>query len=136
MKPVLLALTLLCAFPCWAQTSGSASSSRHEETVDDRVNELHSELKITPAEEEKWSKVADIMRSNAKTIDDLLTQRHDSAAKATAVENLESWDAIAQAHAQGSKALLDAFESLYDDMPDAQKKIADAAFRPAEGHTK
>jgi periplasmic protein CpxP/Spy len=136
MKPVLLALTLLCALPCWAQTGGSTPSSRHEETVDDRVKELHAELKITPAEEEKWAKVADVMRTNAKTIDDLLVQRHDGAAKATAVENLESWNAIAQAHADGSKALLDAFGSLYADMPDAQKKIADAAFRPAEGHTK
>ncbi|WP_233873096.1 Spy/CpxP family protein refolding chaperone [Paraburkholderia adhaesiva] len=136
MKPVLLALTLLCASTSWAQTSSSAPSSRHEETVDDRVKELHSELKITPDEEAKWAKVADTMRSNAKTVDDLLMQRHDGALKATAVENLQSWNAIAQANAEGSKAMLDAFTSLYADMPDSQKKIADTAFRPAEGHTK
>ncbi|RQH06973.1 Spy/CpxP family protein refolding chaperone [Paraburkholderia dinghuensis] len=136
MKPVLLALTLLCASTCWAQTSGSAPSSRHEETVDDRVKELHSELKITPDEEAKWAKVADTMRNNAKTIDDLLTQRHDGAMKATAVENLQSWNAIAQANAEGSKAMLDAFSELYADMPDSQKKIADTSFRPVEGHTK
>jgi periplasmic protein CpxP/Spy len=80
--------------------------------------------------------VADTMRSNAKTIDTLLEQRHENAEKETAVDNLRSWTEVAQAHADGSKALLEAFESLYTDMPDAQKKIADDAFRPAEPHTK
>jgi periplasmic protein CpxP/Spy len=136
MKPVLVALALLGASSCWAQASAPAPSSHHVETVDDRVKELHAELKITPAEEEKWGKVADVMRNNAKTIDGLIQQRHDSAPKETAVENLQSWNAIAQAHAEGSKALLDAFSSLYDDMPDAQRKLADAAFRPTEAQTK
>jgi hypothetical protein len=138
MKPVLVALALLGASTCWAQASApaAASHSHHVETVDDRVKELHAELKITPAEEDKWAKVADAMRGNAKTVDDLIQQRHDNAQKQTAVENLQSWNAIAQANADGSKALLDAFSALYADMPDAQKKLADAAFRPAAEHTK
>jgi periplasmic protein CpxP/Spy len=139
MKPVLVALALLGASTCWAQASAPAaspSSSHHVETIDDRVKELHAELKITPAEEDKWGKVADVMRNNAKNVDDLIQQRHDNAPKQTALENLQSWNAIAQAHADGSKALLDAFSALYADMPDSQKKLADAAFRPTEPHTK
>jgi len=138
MKPVLVALALLGASTCWAQASapGASAHQAHTETVDDRVNELHAELKITPAEEEKWAKVADVMRNNAKTVDDLIQQRHDNAHKQTAVENLQSWNEIAQANADGSKAMLDAFSALYADMPDAQKKVADAAFRPAQAHTK
>jgi len=136
MKPVLVALALMGASSCWAQASAPAASSHHVETVDDRVKELHAELKITPAEEEKWGKVADEMRNSAKTVDDLIQQRHDNAMKQTAVENLQSWNAIAQAHADGSKAMLDAFSALYADMPDSQKKLADAAFRPTEAHTK
>ncbi len=76
------------------------------------------------------------MRANAKAIDTLLEQRHENAEKETAIENLRSWAELAQAHADGSKALLAAFESLYMDMPDAQKKVADDAFRPAEHHAK
>lgn len=136
MKPVLVALALLGASTCWAQASAPAPSSHHVESVDDRVKELHSELKITPAEEEKWAKVADVMRNNAKTLDGLLDQRHDNVPKETAIENLQSWNEIAQAHAEGSKALLDAFSSLYTDMSDSQKKLADATFRPPEAHTK
>ncbi|MEM5400200.1 Spy/CpxP family protein refolding chaperone [Paraburkholderia unamae] len=138
MKPVLLALALLGTSTCWAQASAPAASSHqhHVETVDDRVKELHAELKITPAEEDQWAKVADVMRNNAKTVDDLIQQRHDNAQQQTAVENLQSWNEIAQANAEGSKAMLDAFSALYATMPDSQKKLADAAFRPAEAHTK
>jgi periplasmic protein CpxP/Spy len=136
MKCILVAAMLLWTSSCWAQANPSTPPSRHVETVEDRIKSLHAELKITPAEEAKWSKVADAMRSNAKAIDTLLEQRHENAAKETAVDNLRSWSEIAQAHADGSKALLDAFESLYADMPDAQKKVADDAFRPAEPHGK
>ena len=138
MKPVLVALALLGASTCWAQASAPAALSHqhHAETVDDRVNAMHAELKITPAEEDKWAKVADVMRNNAKTVDDLIQQRHDNAQQQSAVENLQSWNAIAQANAEGSKAMLDAFSALYAAMPDSQKKLADAAFRPTEAHTK
>ncbi len=136
MKFILVAAMLLFTSACWAQAGASAPSSRHTESVEDRIKTLHAELKITPAEEEKWSKVADAMRSNAQTVDALIEKRHEDAMKETAVENLRSWSDIAQAHADGSKALLTAFDALYTDMPDAQKKIADDAFRPAESHAK
>ena len=45
-------------------------------------------------------------------------------------------DEIAQANAEGSNAMLDAFPAWHADTPDSQKKLADAAFRPAEAHTK
>lgn len=138
MKPALLALAPLGASTCRAHASAPTASwhQHHAEPVDDRVKQLHAELKITPAEEDKWAKVADVMRNNAKTIDDLIQLRHDNAQQQTAVENLQSWNEIAQANAEGSKAMLDAFSALYADMPDPQKKLADAAFRPAEAHTK
>jgi periplasmic protein CpxP/Spy len=136
MKFILIAAMLLCTSPCWAQTTASAPPAQHSDAVEARIKELHAELKITPAEEDKWAKVADAMRSNAQTIDSLLEKRHATAMQDTAVENLQSWNEVAQAHADGSKALLDAFSALYADMPDAQKKIADDAFRPAETHAK
>lgn len=136
MKFILVAAMLLFTSPCWAQASAAAPSSSHTETAEDRIKALHADLKITPAQEDKWSKVADAMRTNANNVDSLLEQRHANANKATAVENLRSWTQIAQAHAEGSKAVLAAFESLYADMPDAQKKIADELFRPAQDRSK
>lgn len=136
MKTILVAALLFCTSPCWAQAAAAAGMARHAESVDDRIAALHSELKITPAEEDQWSKVAETMRHNAQTIDSLLDQRHADSQKETAVANLRSWNEIAQAHADGSKALLDAFEPLYTSMPEAQKKIADDAFRPAQAAAK
>jgi hypothetical protein len=50
-----------------------------------------------------------------------------------AVDNLKSYAAMVDAHADGLKRLVPAMQALYDAMPDAQKKVADAVFsqRPA-----
>jgi hypothetical protein len=45
-----------------------------------------------------------------------------------AVEDLKTYQAFAQAHVDGLKNLTSAFSTLYDGMPDAQKKIADQVF--------
>ena len=46
-----------------------------------------------------------------------------------AVDDLHSYEAIADAHAAGVKKLMTAFETLYASLSDAQKKNADAVFR-------
>ena len=46
----------------------------------------------------------------------------------TAVEDLKTYQKFAQAHVDGLKNLISAFSTLYDAMPDAQKKIADQVF--------
>jgi len=145
MKFILVAAMMLCTSPCWAQAAAATGLARHTTTsaadteaasIDSHITALHDELKITPAEEPQWAKVADAMRANAQNIDALLEKRHNDANTETAVDNLRSWNELAQAHADGSKALLDAFAPLYADMPDAQKKIADDAFRPAQSNAK
>jgi periplasmic protein CpxP/Spy len=46
----------------------------------------------------------------------------------SAVEDLKTYQKFAQAHVDGLKNLISAFGTLYDAMPDAQKKIADKVF--------
>jgi periplasmic protein CpxP/Spy len=56
----------------------------------------------------------------------------DRAAKAktmTAIDDLRSYAAIADAHAAGVKKLETAFEPLYASLSDTQKKAADAMFQ-------
>ncbi|CAG4895098.1 Spy/CpxP family protein refolding chaperone [Paraburkholderia gardini] len=117
-----------------ASGAGSTKPAARDSHVEERISELHSELKITPDQEPQWAKVADSMRDNARTMHDLFEARHNSMANETAVENLKSWGDIAQAHADGNKTLLAAFQPLYDSMPDAQKKIADRVFRRPDTH--
>ena len=46
----------------------------------------------------------------------------------TAVQDLQTYQQFAQAHVDGLKNLTAAFSTLYDAMPDAQKKVADQVF--------
>ena len=53
----------------------------------------------------------------------------DKVKTMTAVDNLQSYSAIVEAHAEGLKKFVPAFEALYASMSDAQKKNADTIFR-------
>ena len=111
-------------------TAGSASKA---DRVEARIKELHTKLNITPAQEEPWNKVAQVMRDNAKTMEALIKARSEKAGTMTAVDDLKSYSAIAEAHADGLKKFIPAFEPLYAGMSDAQKKSADTLFRQ-HGH--
>jgi protein CpxP len=99
------------------------------ETVEQRITELHASLKITPDEEPLWNNVAQAMRENAATMDKLVaSNRTTPPQNMTAVDDLKTYERVAQAHVDGLKNLTAAFTKLYDAMPDAQKKVADTVF--------
>jgi protein CpxP len=97
--------------------------------VEARIGSLHDALRITSAQEPQWQAVAEAMRDNAKTTGALIKERVAKAKTMTAVDDLHSYEAIADAHAAGLKTLTANFETLYASLSDAQKKSADAAFR-------
>ena len=97
--------------------------------VEGRIKALHDALHITASEEPQWQAVADVMRDNAKTTGALIEDRAGKRKTMTAIDDLHSYEAIANAHAEGVKKLTAAFEPLYASLSDAQKKDADAAFR-------
>ena len=101
-----------------------------------RIKDLQAKLKITPAQEEQWNKVTQVMRDNAKTMDALMQARFEKAKAMTAVEDLKSYSEITQAHADGLKNFIPAFEALYASMSDDQKKDADTLFRYGGHHRK
>jgi glycerophosphoryl diester phosphodiesterase len=111
---------------------------KHSARVESRITSLHSQLKVTPDQESKWSAVADAMRDNASSLDELAQQRASMRGKMNAVDDLKSYEAIADAHAEGLKKLVPAFSSLYDSMSETQKKNADQVFahRPATARRK
>jgi len=113
-------------------TAGTTSKVVH---VEARIKELHALLNITPAQEELWNNVAQVMRDNAKTMDALITAKSENAKPMTAVDDFKSYGEITQAHADGIKKFIPVFEALYASMSDAQKKNADIVFEN-RGHTK
>lgn len=110
-------------------------TSKRLSGVDARIASLHKRLKITAAQEPQWQQVAQVMRDNAAQIEQLVKDRNAKLKTMTAVDNLQTYSDIAQAHADGLKKLVPVFDTLYGSMSDAQKKTADEVFRGiAERH--
>jgi hypothetical protein len=115
-----------------AATPASSASVKSDTVasmkVEDHIKDLHAKLKITSAEETQWTMVAQAMRKNATDLDAAIEKREAGSKTATAVDDLNNYGAIAQAHADGVKELSAAFSPLYVAMSDDQKKIADELF--------
>ena len=105
------------------------------ERVEHRITELHAQLRITPAERQQWDQFAEVMRENARDMDQALIQRSQQFQSMSALQNMQSYEQIAEAHARHLQKLVPAFENLYNTMPDQQKRLADQVFRAnAEQH--
>jgi hypothetical protein len=87
----------------------------------------------TTYNEPKWNAVAQAIRENAINMDTLIAENRKTPPQdMTAVEDLKSYQKYAQAHVDGLKNLIASFATLYDSMPDDQKRIADDVFRTSE----
>jgi protein CpxP len=107
----------------------AAGKDAHQDRVEQRINDMHAKLKITPEEEAQWATITQVMRDDAKNMDTLTQARKDRANDMTAVDDLKSYGEITQAHADGIKKLTPVFADLYASMSDEQKKMADNFFR-------
>jgi hypothetical protein len=96
--------------------------------VESHIKDLHAQLHITAAEEPQWAAVAKAMRHSATETDKATDKREALVNSANAIDNLNAYGDIAQAHADGVKRLAAAFAPLYASMSDDQKKEADAVF--------
>ncbi|MGO8920618.1 MAG: Spy/CpxP family protein refolding chaperone [Stellaceae bacterium] len=120
---------VLFTLPSAAMAQASPAPAAPADAVEARIKSLHHDLAITPDEEPQWQAVAEVMRDNARTTGALVAQRVADAKTMTAIDDLRSYAAIADAHAAGIKKLAAAFEPLYASLSDAQKKKADEVFR-------
>jgi len=94
--------------------------------VDKHITDLRAQLKITPAEQTQWDAVAQTMRDNANNLDKAMDKRED--ANGSAIDDLNAYGEVVQAHADGIKKLSAVFSTLYTAMSADQKKIADEVF--------
>jgi hypothetical protein len=157
LAPVAVAALLSLPAAAWAQSSQSPKTqgatppppaaaaspmANHpvpgknaEERVENRIKELHAQLRITSAEEPQWNQFAEVMRANARSMDQTFSERAQNFESMNAVQNMQSYEKLAQTHAQDLEKLVPAFQKLYDAMPDQQKQLADQVFRAnAEQH--
>ena len=114
----------------------SASSEKSVRTeapgpaaVEAHIKELRSKLKITEAQEPQWKNLCQVMRDNAQAMLDLQKQRAADAQSMNAVEVIKSYEQVIEAHEDGMKKFVPAFEAFYNTLSDSQKATADAMFR-------
>ena len=92
-------------------------------------------MQITPAEQPQWDQFAQVMRENARDMDQAFMQRAQQYPTMNAVQNMQSYEQMAEAHVQHLQKLVPAFNNLYNAMPEQQKKLTDQVFRAnAERH--
>lgn len=98
-----------------------------ENQMEQRINTLHRQLKITTAEQPQWDDFVGVMRENVQHLDQVFAQRGNPS-DGTALDDMKAYAAITQAHSDNVGKLLPAFAKLYDSMSADQKKTADTVF--------
>jgi hypothetical protein len=142
-KTLVILATALAASGAFAQASAPAAppaaassaspAAKHEARIENRIAYLHQQLKIAPQQETQWQSFADAMREDGETMGKLYEKRRQSVENASALDNMRDYAEITEAHAEGMKKLVAAFEPLYNSLSPEQKKLADATFRERMG---
>ena len=114
-------------------TSDKAAMQKPIDHAEERIKEIHDKLHITASQEAKFGKLADVMRANGKDMSEAVEKREMAEKTTTALDDLKAYQKIAQAHADGLKDLVPAFEGLYGELSDSQKKEADELFSNGPG---
>jgi len=134
------------ASPSYAQTAApgataitpptaKAAPRAKRETVEARIARLHAELQITADQQARWEPVARTMRTNAADMEKLVAaKRAQGPQYLTAIDDLKNYQEFAKAHLDGLVDLTASFKTLYDSMPDAQKRNADKVFGNFNNH--
>ncbi len=117
-----------------ASAPADAHAAKHEGRVEERIAYLHSQLKITSAQEPQWKTFAGVMRTNGQNMGRLFHERAQAEPTQSALDNMRQYAQIAQAQADDTKQLVDAFEPLYNSFSPEQKKLADTSFRQMGEH--
>jgi periplasmic protein CpxP/Spy len=103
-------------------TSQPVPGKSMEERVENHIKQLRAQSQITPAEQPQWDQFAQVMRDNARDMDQAFMQRAQQYPTMNAMQNMQSYEQIAEAHARHLQKLVPAFDNLYNAMPEQQKK--------------
>ncbi|MFM0305672.1 Spy/CpxP family protein refolding chaperone [Paraburkholderia sediminicola] len=145
--PALLTFVFASA-SAWAQTPASSAvakspdaravthAQKHQDLVEQRIDELHAELKITDQQSQQWDAYSQTMRDNAKSADQAFHARAKQLPSMNADDSMKSYAALTQMHAENMQKLSTAFSALYATLSDDQKKTADVLFRNEHPHGK
>ena len=113
------------------QPAAARGAMMSPDRVEQRITEMHKKLKITAVQEPQWASFAAVMRGNATDMQAVMAVRTSGFSKMSAVDNMQSYQAMAQQHAAALQKLVPAFATLYAALSAEQKTAADEMFRTA-----
>jgi septal ring factor EnvC (AmiA/AmiB activator) len=102
--------------------------------IEAHITALHKQLRITPAQQAQWDQFAQVMRENARAMNQTFDERAARLASMNAADNMQSYAQMTEQHAQDVQKLAQAFQALYGTFSDEQKKNADSVFRVRAEH--
>lgn len=117
------------AAPAAATQPAKPAAHAMADKTEQRIADLHAKLKILPAQQPQWDQFSQVMRDNARSMDETFQHRVQAMSTMTAVQNMQSYAQVANDHAQEAQRLVPAFQALYDTMSATQKQMADQVFR-------
>ncbi len=112
-----------------APQAAAGQPGRREAYVERRISDLHTRLHITEAQASAWNQFAQVMRDNARNMDQTFEERSRRVNEMSAIDNMQSYAQVAEEHAQDVQKLVTAFQGVYDTMSPDQKRTADQLFR-------
>jgi periplasmic protein CpxP/Spy len=128
------------AAPATKATSSNKTTAKGGEhrsspdQVEQRITQLHSDLKITPAQQPQWDRFADVMRANSTNTNKAYVERANKLTTMSAADIMSSYAALSTQHAQDLQNLAITFQALYSAMTPDQQKTADQVFRGSATH--
>lgn len=135
LSALLIAGTVAAVSPVVAQQQQPPAAAPARERplpgrhIEGRIAFMQTELKITPAQQAHWERVAQAMRANAAQMDQTAQQmRAQRGQPSNAAERAERRAQMAEQRAASAKTFAAAFKPLYDSFSDDQKKSADELF--------
>ena len=122
--------------PTAVRSPPSATGARDLGAIEKQIDDLRVRLQISPAQQPQWERFAEVMRGNARDMDETFKTRGGAMPAMNAPENLRSYAGISARHAHDMENLVPAFEALYTAMSDGQKRVADQVFRDNAGRSR
>jgi len=124
---------LACASPSFAaSTKKKAPAVERISAVDfteSRIKQLQTTLKVTEEQQVQWNSLTQVMRENAKELDNISRDKSEASKNMNAVEAMKFHSQITESRLEQQKKLIPAFEAFYTGLSDDQKKITDTIFR-------
>ncbi|MGA7816963.1 Spy/CpxP family protein refolding chaperone, partial [Caballeronia sp.] len=78
--------------PAPASAADTASRGQAREArVEQRIDKLHADLKITAAQDPQWTKFADVMRDNGRQMGELYRQRAAQDKTMSALDDMKQY---------------------------------------------